>query len=124
MSEQLEAKELMTAPLQITFLGMARSTAVETQIQRWVEKLDRSYGRITRCAAWVEQPPLHGRKGNTFHVRVELEVPGETIVVSRDHGLDHGHENVYAAISDAFRAARRRLHQHAEIARGDVKLHA
>jgi hypothetical protein len=112
------------ADLQITFLGMSRSPSVETQIQRWVGKLEKSFGRIQTCATWIELPHRHARKGNTFRVRVELAVPGEMIVVSRDAGLDHAHENVAVAISDAFRAARRRLQDHACVQRGDVKLHA
>jgi ribosome-associated translation inhibitor RaiA len=114
----------MSTPVLITFLGMARSSAVEAQIQRWVDKLDRAYGRILRCAVWIEQPHTSGRKGNAFRVRVELAVPGDTLVVSHDPGLDPAHENVYAAIADAFRAARRQLQDHVRVHRGEVKLHA
>jgi ribosome-associated translation inhibitor RaiA len=104
----------MAASLHITFLGMTRSPAVEAQIQRWVERLDKSFDRLVRCDVWVEQPHQHNRKGNTFRVRVELSVPGDTLVVSRDAGVDQGHENVYVAISDAFRAARRQLRNFAQ----------
>lgn len=91
---------------------MARSPSVEAQVQRWVHKLEHVHERLQRCSARIEQPHRHGRKGNTFRVRVELAVPGETIVVSRDPGIDQAHENVYVAISDAFRAARRQLKAH------------
>lgn len=93
------------------FLGMARSPSVEAQIQRWVGKLDRSFARIQRCATWIELPHHHRRKGNTFRVRVELDVPGDTLVVNRENG-DSSHENVHVAIADAFRAARRQLQVH------------
>lgn len=99
---------------------MSRSNGVEGQVRRWVEKLDRAFGRIQRCDTWIEQPHTSGRKGNTFRVRVELAVPGDTLVVSREHGQ----ENAYAAVADAFRAARRQLQDHARIQRGEVKLHA
>lgn len=104
----------MSASLHITFLGMARSTAVEAQVQRWAERLERSFGRMVHCAVWIEQPHRHNRKGKMFRVRVELAVPGTTLVVSRDTGVDQSHENVYAAISDAFRAARRQLQTYAQ----------
>jgi hypothetical protein len=42
-------------------------------------------------------------------VRIDLTVPGAELVVSRDPELDHGHEDVYVAIRDAFDAARRQL---------------
>jgi hypothetical protein len=40
---------------------------------------------------------------------VELAVPGGTIVVNREPGEDHAHEDLHVAIRDAFDAARRRL---------------
>jgi ribosome-associated translation inhibitor RaiA len=119
----MHAVRIMPA-LNITFIGMPRSPSVETQIQRWVGKLEKSFERIQSCATWIEQPHRSARKGNTFRVRVELAVPGETLVVSRDSGTDHAHEDVYVAIADAFRAARRQLQDHARVRRGDVKLHA
>lgn len=104
----------MAASVHLTFLGMPRSPAVEAQIQRWADRLDRSFDRLMRCDVWIEQPHQHNRKGKTFRVRVELGVPGDTLVASRDAGLDHGHENVYVALSDAFRAARRQLRTYAQ----------
>lgn len=111
------------ANVQITFLGMERSTAIEAQVRRWVDRLGRTSGRLLRCEAWIEKPHRHNRKGNTFRVRVELAVPGKTIVVS-DTGIDHTHENAFVAVADAFRAARRQLRDHADVERGDIKLHA
>lgn len=90
---------------------MPRSEAVEAQIRRWVDKLDKAFGRIQRCAAWIEQPHHHGRKGNEFTVRVELAVPGDLLVVNDTN------ENVYAAIASGFRAVRRQLQDHARILR-------
>ena len=103
---------------------MPRSPAVEAQVQRWADRLTLAFDRIGRVSTWIELPHRHHRKGNMFRVRVELDVPGSTIVVNRDAGEDPAHENVYAAISDAFRAARRQLREHASVIRGDVKLHA
>jgi len=106
----------------ITFLGMERSAAVEAQVQRWVDRLERASGRLLRCETWIEQPHHHNRKGNTFRVRIECAVPGTTLVVSRDTGIDHTHENVYVALSDAFRAARRQLQDHAALARSSTSI--
>ncbi len=35
-----------------------------------------AYGRIHRCDVMIEQPHHHHRRGNPFHVRIELSVPG------------------------------------------------
>jgi hypothetical protein len=57
-------------------------------------------------------------------VRIEVGVPGKHIVVGRAPGDHLEHVDAHLALRDAFRVARRLLHEHAEVARGDVKSHA
>ncbi|MBS1118216.1 MAG: cold-shock protein DNA-binding protein [Deltaproteobacteria bacterium] len=114
----------MQAPVVVTFRSMDRSPAVEQWIESSVEQLVQSFRAIERCSVVIEIPHRHQRQGQTFHVRIELTVPDRVITVSRDPGLDQAHEDVYVALADAFRAARRQLQDHAHIRRGDVKLHA
>jgi ribosome-associated translation inhibitor RaiA len=97
---------------------MTPSSTVVAAIERWVARLDHLYGRIQRCVVVVERPHQHHRHGNRFHVHVDLTVPGREIA---SRGAEH--ENVYAAVTEAFRATRRQLQDHARIQRGDVKQH-
>lgn len=113
----------MQFPVDITFRGMGTSPSVEASVRRWAERLDHVFDRIVRCAVVIEVPHKSHRHGQTFHVRVEVVIPARTISVDRDPGRDPGHEDVYVAIADAFRAARRQLQDHARIARGEVKHH-
>jgi len=46
------------------------------------------------------------------------------IVVGRDRGANHAHEDAHVAVRDAFDAARRVLEDHARHSRGEAKLHA
>ncbi len=115
---------IMATPTTITFRTMDPSPFVEASIQRWVDRLATAFPRIERCDVVIDRPHRHGRHGNLFHVRIDLVTPHKVIAVSADPGQDHSHEDVYVAIGDAFRAARRQLHDHAEIQRGDVKAHA
>jgi ribosome-associated translation inhibitor RaiA len=108
----------MQRPLDILFRDMAPSAAVEAAIERWAARLEHLYGRIQSCAVIVEQPHHHHRQGNRFRVQVDLGVPGREIAT---RGAEH--ENAYVAISEAFRAARRQLQDHARIQRGEVKRH-
>jgi len=112
------------APVEITFRDMAPSPAVEESIHTWASRLEHSFGNIERCAVVVELPHRRQRQGKTFQVHVYLTVPERTIAITRDPGVDHAHEDVFVAIADAFRAARRTLQDYARIRRGDVKLHA
>jgi len=114
----------MQTPVEITFRSFPPSAAVERAIHRWVDRLEQVFGRITSCRVVIEVPHRHVGQGRTFHVRVDLAVPDHTISVGRDPGRDHAHEDVYVAVADAFRAARRQLQDRVHIQRGDVKLHA
>ncbi len=99
----------MPIPLQITFKNMDPSEAVETKIRQRVEKLARHADRITGCHVVVEAPHRSHQKGQLYSVRVDLTIPGEELVVNREHNSDPAHEDVYVAVRDAFDAAQRRL---------------
>lgn len=114
----------MQTPVEITFRSMDPSPAVEKSIRRWADRLDRCYERIERCAVVIELPHRRHRQGKTFSVHIYLTLPDRTIAITRDPGLDQAHEDIHVAIADAFRAARRRLQDHAQLVRGDVKIHA
>ncbi|OYW31358.1 MAG: hypothetical protein B7Z47_01305 [Chthoniobacter sp. 12-60-6] len=122
----------METPTQITFRHMDVSPAVEARILEEVLGLDRCYDRITSCHVVVEAPHHHQQHGHTFHVSIDLHVPGSQIEVNHtphgcageSHAPDAGHRDVYVAIRDAFAAARRQLQDYARILRGDVKHHA
>lgn len=115
---------VMPVPVDITFRGMTVSASAEGAVHRWVERLEQTFGRLLRCSVVIEMPHRSHRRGQAFHVRIDLAVPGRTFSINRDPGLEPAHDDLYVVIADAFRAARRQLHDHAEVRRGDVKLHA
>ena len=108
----------MQIPLQITFRGLPHSDALETRIREKVDKLQDFHTRITSCRVVVEEQHRHKRQGKHFTVRIDVRVPGNEIVIDRDHA-----EDVYVALRDAFDAAARRLEDHGRVQRGDVKVH-
>ena len=113
----------MLSNTQITFRGIPHSNAVEENILKKVEKLDKFYGRILACRVIVEAEHHRRHKGNLYHVRIELDVPEKNIIVSRENHAKHAHEDIYVVVRDAFYAARRQLEDYARIQRGDVKSH-
>lgn len=108
----------MAADVRISFRGMESSPAVEEQVQRRVAELEQVSDRISACRVTLEMGHRHHRHGNIYHVHLDLSVPGKQIVVNREPGRDHAHEDIYVAIRDAFEAARRQLQQHLERAAG------
>jgi ribosomal subunit interface protein len=113
----------MPVPVQITFRDFDSSDAVKARVEDEVAKLERYYPRIVSVRVVLEQPHKHKVKGNTFRTVVSIALPGEDIEVSRHPGQNAAHEDIYVSIRDAFDEARRRLSQHKERQRGDVKHH-
>lgn len=113
----------MPQALQIVFRNIPPSEAVEAKVRAKAEKLAIITDNIMACRVTVEAPHKHQHKGSTYQVRIDVSVPGSEIVVSRDPGLNHAHENVYVAIRDAFNALRRQLEDYVKQQRGKGKQH-
>jgi len=114
----------MQVPLEITFRGMDRSDAIEARIREKATWLETFHDRIMSCRVVVEAPHRHHHKGRIYTVAVDLTVPGAELVVNRDPGADHAHEDVYVAIRDAFDAAKRQLEAHSRKHQGKEMAHA
>jgi ribosomal subunit interface protein len=102
----------MQLPLQVVFKGLPSSEAVNERIAQKVSKLEQSFGRIISCRVVIETPHRHHHKGKTFHVSVDLQLPGAEVLATRDAAKDDAHEDVYVAIRDAFDAVQRQLQEH------------
>jgi cold shock CspA family protein/ribosome-associated translation inhibitor RaiA len=116
----------MQTPLEIAFHNMQPSEAVEADIRKRVEKLDKIYGRLVGCRVSVEGLHKQHRMGNIYEVHIELMVPGHNLVVSREpHRARERYANpdVYASIREAFKAAERQLKDFRQRQRREVKPH-
>ena len=54
-------------------------------------------------------------------MRIEVSVPGKTLVVSGDPAAHRPNEDVYLATTEAFHEMRRQLQDYARVQRADVK---
>lgn len=100
----------MTLPLQITFQDIAHSDAVEARVRQEAAKLTQLSDRVQSIRAVVSRPQHRHHKGDVFHIRVQISLPGaHDIVVNREPAQSGAHEDVYVAVRDAFAAARRQL---------------
>lgn len=110
-------------PVEISFLNLSPSPAIEARIRERAEKLDRFYDQIMTCRVAVEAAHKHHHKGNLYRVRIDVTVPGEELVVSRVPNDQQAHEDIYVALRDAFDAMRRQVEDFARRRRGQVKRH-
>jgi cold shock CspA family protein/ribosome-associated translation inhibitor RaiA len=126
----------------ITFRGVAPSATLEADILAHIRKLDTYYQAIMGCRVLVELAQRHHDTGNRFHVRIDLTVPGEEIVVAHEASLhataqdvdaekitkgtdlDPERKHAFVAVREAFDVARRRLQDYGRRQRGTVKIPA
>lgn len=129
-------------PVQITFRNLAHSDALEEIVRERAGWLEQFYERIQACRVTIEFSDKRHERGRRLHVRIELSVPGEDIVISRApslHGslkdfeeatlpkkaeLDRVHRHAAVALHEAFSTARRRLLDHADRVNGNGQAHA
>ena len=102
---------------------MDSSDALNEHIRHEVDKLEEFFDRIVSCRVAIEQPHRRHRQGKHFRVRVDLVVPNGEIVVGRDPAEHAEHVDSRLAVSEAFRAAGRRLQDYVRRIRQDVKQH-
>jgi putative sigma-54 modulation protein len=113
----------METPLHITFVQMVSTPVLEADVHEKLEALQALCDRITSCRVSIEAPSRHHRKGGHFHVRIELHVPGEMLVIGRSPDQHAAHEDAHVALREAFKALRGRLEDYVQRRRGEVKHH-
>lgn len=116
----------MDVPLEIGFHNMDASEFAEARIRERVAKLEKLYDRLISCRVVIEAPHRQHQKGNLYRVRIDMSVPGDEIVVSREpHRAKerYADPDVYTVIRDAFDVAERRLKEFKQRQRFETKIH-
>lgn len=131
----------MQIPSTITFRRIPRAEGVEADIRKRLDNLGVYCPSIMAARVLIEPAQRHHHDGNRFHVRIDLAVPGEAIVISHEASLrpaarartdlktrkqdepDPSRKYLGVAIREAFALARRRLQDYARRRRGSVKTH-
>jgi len=113
----------MSSQVQVTFRNIDESQTLKNLILEEAENLNHFYPRLVGCSVLVEKPNRHHKKGNVYHVRVRLNMPGPDVVVGGLMNSHPFHSDPYVAIRDTFHDARRRLVEEAHLLRRDVKHH-
>ena len=99
----------MHLPLQITFRHMDPSPGLDALAHELASGLGKASAAIISCQLVLDAPTRHQHHGGQFEARLDVMVPDRIIVIRRTRPLGQSHEDAYAAVREAFRAARRRL---------------
>ncbi|MFZ2446722.1 MAG: HPF/RaiA family ribosome-associated protein [Syntrophobacteraceae bacterium] len=108
----------MKLPLEIRARDVRLNGETESLIREKAAKLDRIYDQIIGCRVKVDRPHRSQRSGMLYNVRIDITVPGGELVVKREPD-----EDLHVAIVNSFETAQRRVKEHSEKQRGEVKTH-
>ena len=115
----------MERPLEIVFHNMPPSSEIERLVREKVAKLHKFYPRLVGCRVAVELPHKAHKTGNVPKVRVEIQVPGRTLVVRQERRARQRDTATSArsSVRDAFDAATEKLRDFKRKQAHEVKAH-
>ena len=114
----------METPVEIDLQGLQGRPDIRDSIEKHMAELERCYGRITACRIVVKGPSGHHRTGGLYEVNIHLALPnGREVNIGRTPPADERHADLWFAINDAFKHARRRLQDQVRRLQGQVKQH-
>src|SRR5262249_16566299 len=100
----------MRTPVEIHFHGIEKSAAIEERVREKMSKIDKHFGRMTRCRVVLEAPHRSPQKPKVYQIKIEISLPRrKPIVVRHERSGAHANEELPLAIRDAFEAALRRI---------------
>jgi ribosome-associated translation inhibitor RaiA len=109
---------LAPRPCHVVFEGLPSTEAVKVEVRAWLERLgvltiSMTAGRVVIAAVDENRKEDRKRKEQRYRVAIELSMPDGVVVVGPEDPSNAAHEDVYVAVRNAFRAARRQLEIHA-----------
>ena len=94
----------MPMSLQIVFHQLDRWPGAEAVLRERAQRLERLFPDLMSCRIVAEETQKHHQFGRPVAVRVEVHVPGQALIVNRQHDTDFK-----VAAREAFEALTRRL---------------
>jgi hypothetical protein len=95
-------------PCRIDFEGFTGTEAAKVEVRAWIDKLGELTEPMTSAEVAIEATH-EPRKDRLFRVRMRLAMRAGVVVVPPDHPNNGAHEDIFCAIRNGFRAARRQL---------------
>jgi putative sigma-54 modulation protein len=95
-------------PCRIDFEGCTGTEAARVEVRAWLDRLGDLTAPMTGAEVVIESI-FEPRKERLYRVRMRLTMRAAVVVVAPDHPNNGPHEDIFCAIRNAFRAARRQL---------------
>jgi len=95
-------------PCRIDFEGCTGTEAARVEVRAWLDRLGDLTAPLISAEVAIESI-IEPRKDRMYRVRMKLMMRAAVVVVAPDHPNNGPHEDIFCAIRNAFRAARRQL---------------
>lgn len=102
----------MSIELQTTYRSFAPPMSAVRRIRAKLQFLERVYPEVTSCALVAELMRDHRLMRSIYRVSIAATTGEGKIIANYDRPGDYGHENLFAALADAFDALDRALQSH------------
>lgn len=107
---------------EISFRNITPTEELKGRILQEIEELEDIYERIITVRVMVEETNRPERRaGKLHHVRIDITVPRNEIVINRNPPVRPSSHDLPQAIGEAFDKAHRKLVELKRIQRGEVK---
>lgn len=107
--------------LKIQYLGFSESPAISEIVREHVDRLEKLNDKVISCHVIISKPHRKHHQGNTYQVKLRIHLAGTNIIIDKDPGKNHAHEDIRVTIRDAFLAAKRKVEDFSKIRSGLVK---
>jgi cold shock CspA family protein/ribosome-associated translation inhibitor RaiA len=111
----------MQVPPEIAFRNIEPTDELKARILEGIQSLEEVYDRIIKCRVMVEETNPGRRAGKLNHVRIDITIPRNELVINRNPPPNPTSYDLPQAIGEAFDKARRQLLEFKRIQRGEVK---
>jgi hypothetical protein len=95
-------------PCRIDFEGCTGTEAARVEVRAWLDRLGDLTAPLNSAEVVIESI-FEPRKERLYRVRMRLMMRAAVVTVAPDHPNNGPHEDIFCAIRNAFRAARRQL---------------
>jgi hypothetical protein len=95
-------------PCRIDFEGCTGTEAARVEVRAWLDRLGDLTAALTGAEVVIESI-FEPRKERLYRVRMRLTMRAAVVAVAPDHPNNGPHEDIFCAIRNGFRAARRQL---------------
>ncbi len=110
----------MDVPPEIAFRGVEPTDTLKELILDGIDGLEKIYPRLVSCRTMVADDTPDRRTGNSYRVRLDIGIPGKSLVVDESPAGGGEPRPLGQTVKDAFKTGSKLLKKEKELQRGGM----